>query len=57
MTPELRDYITSITANTRLLAKLVARLARAQGYEQTAVRAESVADDMLDAYNQLDNGS
>lgn len=53
MTPELDDYIAAVTANVRALAKLQARIARNTGNEQTAAECERIADDVLDAYNEL----
>lgn len=52
MTPE-EAYALSLTANIRVLAKTLAVVARNTGNEQMAARCESVADDMLEAYNQL----
>lgn len=54
MTPELHDYLVSVTANVRKLATLIQRLAHQAGYDTTAQEALRVADDMLDAYNTLD---
>lgn len=52
MTPE-EAFALSVTANLRALARMVAVVARNTGNEQSASRCESVADDMLDAYQQL----
>lgn len=54
MTPELRDYFVAVTANIRQLAFVVERLAELTGYDQTADDAYRIAEDVLDAYNQLE---
>ena len=53
MTPELRDLLTALVADVRRLAHLIDRLAGNTGYPDTAEEARSIADDILDAWNQL----
>jgi len=54
MNPELHDFATSLTFTVRKLAVMVERLARLQGFEETAVECERIGQDVLDAYNQLE---
>lgn len=53
MSPELDDFAVAVTAQMRALAIRLARVARNTGNEQTAAECERIADDVLDAYNEL----
>lgn len=54
MTPELHAFLLSTTANMRVLAEMLARVAENVGFPEAAKRCRSVAEDMLDAYNALE---